>query len=125
MNITNLPNLTSLHVDRNKLTSLDINLENSPRIRDITASNNEITTIPFTIGSCKLLENVNLNNNKITEVPQCLAECKKKLKQFNCDSNPIKDPKMKKQLIKAHEGGDGRGLKEFLNYVAKSGVKPK
>lgn len=125
LQISNLPNLTSLHADRNELESLDINFLNSPRLRDLTASSNKIMIIPDSIGTLKLLETVDLNDNQINGIPQSLAECKKKLKHFICDSNPIKDPKMKKLLIKAHEGSEGRGLKEFIAYVGKAGLKNK
>lgn len=117
-----LTNLVTVSLDRNALTSLEgLNFPNLQRLRTLNACDNQLATLDATVGQLGLLENLNLERNKLTEVPCELGNLLKKMQTLKMDDNPIKDPKVKKNLKKAVEGG--RDLKEVLKFLVKNGAQ--
>eukprot|EP00941_MAST-03F_sp_MAST-3F-sp1_P003366 g3366.t1 len=115
-----LRELVSLHADNNQLTSLDgIHFKKLKRLVDVSASHNNIEEVPEAIGECSSLQTLNLSHNKCVTVPAALGNLgKKKLVKLLLNDNPIKDPKLKKNLKKALEGA--KDLKEALKWISKN-----
>eukprot|EP00940_MAST-03C_sp_MAST-3C-sp2_P003466 g3466.t1 len=114
-----LTQLVSVHADNNQLTSLDgLSFENLERLVDLSCSNNKISELPSEIGMLSgSLMTLNMCSNELEGVPSELGNLKKKLQKMLFAENPIKDPRVKKNLVKAAKGG--RDLKEALKFLAK------
>ena len=114
-----LTQLVSVHADGNDLTNLDgLTFDSLERLVDLSCSNNKINEISSDIGMLSgSLMTLNLSSNELTEVPGELGNLQKKLQKMLFAGNPIKDPRVKKNLKKAENGG--RDLKEALKFLAK------
>ena len=64
---------------------------------------------------------LNLSSNQLETVPSELGNLTKKLQKLLTSDNPIKDPRVRKNLKKAEKGG--RDLKEALKFLAKQKKK--
>jgi len=125
MPLAPLKQLVSLHADSNQLTSLDgLTFSELERLVDLSCSGNQISALSPEIGLLAgSLMTLNLSSNKLTAVPAELGQLgkKKKLQKLLLGDNPIKDPRVKKNLKKAEKGG--RDLKEALKFLEKSAGK--
>jgi len=110
-----LTKLSSLKLDKNKLTSLSgISWGSLKQLTSVSAVGNQIKAIPDEIGeSGETLEWVDFSENAIVAVPEAFCDLKK-LKSFQMGGNPIKDQKVVKYLEK-----EGKGLKELKVYLQK------
>merc|ERR1712146_146348 len=85
-------------------------------------SKNKINSLSDDIGDLVgSLKTLNLSSNQLETVPSELGNLTKKLQKLLTSDNPIKDPRVRKNLKKAEKGG--RDLKEALKFLAKQKKK--
>lgn len=121
--LSKLTQLVTVHANDNELENLEgLEFTNLERLVDLSCSNNMINTLSDDIGAlCGSLMMLNVSSNKLEEVPSDLGNLQKKLQKLLTSDNPIKDPRVRKNLKKAEKGG--RDLKEALKFLAKQKKK--
>jgi len=118
-----LTQLVSVHADENELENLEgLNFADLERLVDLSCSKNKINVISDDIGDLVgSLMTLNLSSNQLEAVPSELGNLQKKLQKLVTNDNPIKDPRVRKNLKKAEKGG--RDLKEALKFLSKQKKK--
>ena len=121
--LTTLTQLVSVHADENELENLEgLAFSNLERLVDLSCSKNKINSLSDDIGDLVgSLKTLNLSSNQLETVPSELGNLTKKLQKLLTSDNPIKDPRVRKNLKKAEKGG--RDLKEALKFLAKQKKK--
>eukprot|EP00755_Sulcionema_specki_P010576 Sspe_Gene.7006::Locus_2354_Transcript_2_2_Confidence_0.667_Length_1721::g.7006::m.7006/K19613/SHOC2, SUR8; leucine-rich repeat protein SHOC2 len=114
-----MKNLTTVALDFNLVTTVELDFPNLPRLADVSFQGNQLTEIPEEIGAAQALQRINFSSNKIKEVPSEITALKK-IKELQLQDNPLSDSKVKRYL----EGG-GKGLKDLWKYLEKTAAKPK
>ena len=114
-----LQKLKTLNVSSNNLPALDLNWANLAKLTTLYARGNaELVALPFGIGECALLKSLSLGNTSVAALPASLSELKK-LKEVDLENITLSNPKVQKKVAGAMDGG--KGLKELLKVLAKSG----
>ena len=114
-----LQKLKTLNVSSNNLPSLDLNWANLTKLTTLYARGNaELAALPFGIGECTLLKSLSLGNTSVAALPSSLSGLKK-LKEFDLENVALSNPKVQKKVAGAMDAG--KGLKELLKVLAKSG----
>ena len=117
-----LSNIVTLLVDGNTLASgalCELPCANLGRLATLGASSNpDLAELPDELGLCASLASCNLSDTAVTELPTSITALKK-VKVLQMDNCPISDPKVKKKLVDARDGG--KALKELWKLIEKQG----
>ncbi len=113
-----LGNIVTLLANGNELVALDLNFSNMKRLVTLEARGNPITELPDGVGELSLLQHLGVAHTAISELPKSAAGLKK-LKTFDLEGLKISNPKVRKKVAGAAEGG--KGLKELLKVLDKFG----
>ncbi len=72
-NLTNLTNLTTLHLGGNRLTALPESLANLTNLTTLFLSSNQLTALPENLTNLTNLTHLTLGSNRLTALPESLA----------------------------------------------------
>ena len=86
--ISNLANLTQLHLSFNKITQIPDEISNLANLTQLYLSSNQISEIPDAIANLSNLAQLYLRSNQITKIPDAIAKLAN-LKQFDLSYNQI------------------------------------
>lgn len=109
--IKDLPNLISLNVSNNKLsTFLDVEDANLPHLTDLKLKGNAIDSVPgYVARTLQSLKNFDLGDNQLKSIPGELASLSK-LKELNLKGNKLTDKRFLKLV-------DQCRTKQIMDYI--------
>ncbi|THV59375.1 leucine-rich repeat domain-containing protein, partial [Chryseobacterium candidae] len=88
--ISKLPDLDSLLLDYNELTSLPESIDKLRNLKALRLDENDLTSLPESIGNLRNLRELELNHNKLNSLPESIVNLTSLTKLF-MSHNEIKD----------------------------------
>ncbi|KAG0616809.1 hypothetical protein M758_5G143100 [Ceratodon purpureus] len=104
---SNMPNLISLNISKNKITTIPASIELAKSLMKLNISQNEIASLPATMGQLNELVELDIHINKITSLPSTVGHLKN-LQRLECLGNPLAEPGLQLYL---------QGFFSFMGYL--------
>ena len=88
--LTILPNIQTLILSRNGLTTLPSSIGNLPNLQELRLQNNQLTALPSSLGNLPNLITLDLDDNQLTALPESLGNLPN-LQTLFLGDNPVTD----------------------------------